>query len=112
MIVTSLAALLLAAAPALDPLATRKAFLACLDDTVIENLDKKTPADDWEKAAIAACKSRQDAWNAATLAADAADKIPAKQSQADFDEQLADFIDNKKDLYGDYLQSNSRPVKR
>lgn len=107
----SIALLSSAASLALDADTMRKNYNNCLVDFTIEHLDLKTGVGPFRKAAEDACQSERDAMAAAIKK----DEMQFGSSEAEAteyaEEEVGGVLFAFTDMYGGYLNGNTRPVK-
>lgn len=95
--------LLLATAPAADPVgAGRKAFSQCLSGQIQPSLEKKLTLGDFQSSIKKACADKETAFRTAIVTQDKAEGMSEKDAQADADDQISEYVDKIVSEYEDY----------
>ncbi|MCP1468699.1 hypothetical protein J3E64_000366 [Sphingobium sp. OAS761] len=98
-------AMMLAGAPAADPVgAGRKAFSTCLSKQIQPAINDKMSLADFQAHMKQACADQESAFRAAIVAQDKADRMSDKDAQADADDQVAEYVDKITGEFEDYSQ--------
>ncbi|BAV66230.1 hypothetical protein [Sphingobium cloacae] len=97
-------AMMLAAAPAADPVgAGRKAFSQCLSAQIQPSLDKKLTLGDFQSTLKQKCADKEAAFRAAIVADDKSSGMSEKEAQSDANDQVSEYVDKITTEYEDYL---------
>lgn len=105
---TSALMLMLAANPADAMGKARQDYSACLSRFMQDALERKMDTGEYKGALKAKCADQEAAFRTAILASDKADGMNAKDSAADADDQIAEYLDKFTSEYEDY-QNNAAP---
>lgn len=96
--------MMLAAAPAADPVgAGRKAYSQCLSAQIQPSLDKKLALGEFQSALKAKCGDKEAAFRAAIVADDKSSGMSEQEAQSDANDQVSEYLDKITAEYEDYL---------
>lgn len=103
------AALAAQSAASLDQ--ARGSYLKCMRGFLYESVKAKMPDAEFNMAVAAACQTEQTAFHTAVVALDRADGVKPADAKENADIQVADYIDNFKTKFADYIESGTLPPK-
>jgi len=105
--------LMFAAALAAQSTATldkaRGDYLKCMRGFLHESVKAKMPDAEFSMAVVGACQTEQAGFHAAVVALDRADGVKPADARDNADMQVADYVDNFKNKFADYIESNTIP---
>jgi phosphosulfolactate phosphohydrolase-like enzyme len=101
-------ALALQASPTAAP---QKAFVACLQKTLVAGLDDKTEPGAIAQAYKTQCADPEAAYRAAMIAADRKSGVPAAAAQASAEDEISYWRDKFTEDYRMYVEDGTRPNK-
>lgn len=86
-------------------------YLKCMRGFLYESVKAKMPDAEFNMAVGSACQTEQTAFHAAVVAIDRADGVKPADAKENADIQVADYIDNFKTKFADYIESGTLPPK-
>lgn len=104
---TSALMLMLAGTPGDAMGKARQDYSACLNRFMQDALERKMDTGEYKGALKAKCAEQEATFRTAILAADKVDGMSAKDSAADADDQIAEYLDKFTSEYEDYMSSNA-----
>lgn len=89
----------------------RSDYLKCMRGFLYESVKAKMPDSEFGLAVKGACQTEQTAFHVAVIALDRADGVKAADAKENADMQVEDYIENFKEKFADYSESNTLPPK-
>ncbi|HEV2747862.1 MAG TPA: hypothetical protein VGW34_11260 [Allosphingosinicella sp.] len=102
-------ALLAGAPPAGNLSQARQAYSGCLGMLLKSNLKERTASDLFEARLAQSCKAEEAAFRKASVAAAVATGASRAGAEQDASLEITDMLDNVKQRYKDYTETDSEP---
>lgn len=88
---------------------SRQAYSVCLGTLLRSNLDDRTASDLFEARLAQSCKAEEAAFRKASVATAVAMGASRAGAERDASLEIADMLDNMKQRYQDYTETNTEP---
>lgn len=86
-------------------------YLKCMRGFLHDSVKAKMPDSEFGLAIKSACSTEQAAFHAAVIALDRADGVKPADAKENADMQVEDYIENFKEKFADYMETNTLPPK-
>ena len=87
----------------------RQTYSGCLSTLLKSNLKERVAPDAFETTLTASCKAEESAFRTASISTDVAMGTSRTSAEQNASFEITDMVDNTKQRYKDYVETNTEP---